>query len=167
MSIAPAIVVDSREQQPLIFANLPTEPGTLDAGDYSIAGLTHLVAVERKSLPDLLSCVGRERARFVRELRRLLGYRFRALVIEASLPELEAGEWRSKLKPSHVLGSLTAWQARYSLPVVFAGNRAAAGRYVEKFLYQCARTVAMELDAARAFVAVATPGDAPVPGGTI
>ncbi|MCZ6651725.1 MAG: hypothetical protein O7D91_01675, partial [Planctomycetota bacterium] len=115
MKISPVVIIDTREQHPWSFANLPTERATLDSGDYSIVGLTHLVVVERKSLPDLLGCLGRERDRFKRELQRLRGYRFRCLVVEASYADLEGGGWRSKIQPSHVLGSLAAWMAQYSL----------------------------------------------------
>ncbi len=147
MKIAPVIVVDSREQAPLRFENLPAEPGTLDTGDYSIRGLTHLIAVERKSLNDLLACVGRDRDRFKRELQRLRAYRYRLLVLEADAAALEAGVWQSHVKPSHVLGSLAAWTAQYGLPVWLAGSHEAAGRFVEKFLYQSARAVAAEAQA--------------------
>ena len=68
------ILIDTREQAPFAFtheryAGTTIEAGTLDTGDYSLAGLTDLVAVERKSLPDLVACLGRERERFERELR--------------------------------------------------------------------------------------------------
>ena len=144
MKIRPVVIVDSREQNAFVFMNLPSEPGTLDTGDYSVQGLTHLVAVERKSLDDLLACIGRERDRFKRELQRLRAYRFRALIVECDYSDLERGEWRSQLKPPHVLGSLSAWQAQYSLPVMLCGSHEAAGRFAERFLYQCARCVAME-----------------------
>ncbi|MCZ6652982.1 MAG: ERCC4 domain-containing protein [Planctomycetota bacterium] len=140
----PTIIIDTREQHPWSFANLPTERATLDSGDYSIVGLTHLVVVERKSLPDLLTCIGRERDRFKRELQRLRAYRFRCLVAEASYADLERGEWRSQLKPSHVLGSLIAWMAQYSLPVMLAGDHQAAARFAERYLFQAARCVAQE-----------------------
>jgi DNA excision repair protein ERCC-4 len=62
------IVVDSREQAPFLFEGYGAEvaQGTLTAGDYSLAGLESLVAVERKSLSDLVACLGRERDRFER-----------------------------------------------------------------------------------------------------
>ncbi|MCH9033809.1 MAG: hypothetical protein IID42_04820 [Planctomycetes bacterium] len=148
MKIEPVILVDSREKRPFIFENLPTEVGTLDTGDYSVAGLTHLIAVERKSLPDLLACCGRDRSRFKRELQRLKAYPFRLLVIETTAAELEAGDWRSKLKPSHVIGSLAAWQVQYSLPVWFGGDHAACGRFAERFLHQSVRTIANDYSAA-------------------
>ena len=65
------VVVDSREQAPYDFAGAScyagttVEQGTLSTGDYAPKGLEHLCAVERKSLPDFVACLGRERARFV------------------------------------------------------------------------------------------------------
>ena len=55
------IVIDTREQAPFPFSGeqyrgTETAFGTLDTGDYSLAGLTDKVAVERKSLPDLVAC---------------------------------------------------------------------------------------------------------------
>ncbi|MCC7291439.1 MAG: hypothetical protein IT449_05175 [Phycisphaerales bacterium] len=183
MKLSPTIIIDTREQAPFTFANLPSEPGTLDTGDYSVRGLEHLVAVERKSLDDLLACVGRERERFKRELQRLRAYRFRLLIVEASAADLEQGTypqaadtlnrngqasgtaplggsgtapqaadplrrpWRSKLTPAHVLGSLAAWTAQYTLPVWLGGTHDESGRFVERFLYQAARCVADEAEA--------------------
>ena len=116
----------------------------MSTGDYSIKGLEHLIAVERKSLDDLLSCIGIHRDRFKRELQRLRAYRFRCLVIEADYSTLEGGEWRSKIQPASVLGSLAAWQAQYSLPIWLAGEHEAAARFAERYLFQAARCVARE-----------------------
>lgn len=117
--------------------------------------LTHLIAVERKSLPDLLGCVGHDRDRFKRELQRLRAYRFRALVIETDYSTLERGEWRSKIQPASVLGSLSAWMAQFDLPIWLAGDHEAAGRFAEKYLYQCARCIAQENNAIGCHQAVA------------
>lgn len=143
MKLTPTIIIDTREQRPFAF-EMPTERGTLDTGDYSVKGLTHLIACERKELSDLLGCVGTHRERFKRELARLRGFRFRLLVIEAHATQLEEGNWRGKLKPNHVLGALAAWTAQYQLPMWLGGDHAAAGRFVERFLYQSARCVANE-----------------------
>jgi DNA excision repair protein ERCC-4 len=154
-TIRPCILIDSREQEPLAFANLPAERGTLDSGDYSVVGLTHLVAVERKSLPDLVTCCGSERDRFARELVRLRAYEYRAVVVESTLAEIEAGDWRSHILPAAVLGSVASWQARYA-PFVFAGDHAAAARWVERFLFQAARAIVERYSAAAALLATAT-----------
>lgn len=144
----PVILIDSREQTPLEFQNLSSETATLAAGDYSLKGLEHLIAVERKSLPDLLACIGRERDRFKRELQRLRAYRFRLLLVETDAAALEAGAWRGEIQPAHVLGSLAAWTAQFGLPVWLAGDHARAGRFLERFLFQCARAVLLENGAA-------------------
>ena len=69
----PIIVVDTREQKPLSFQRLEAVPGTLAIGDYSIAGLEHLFAVERKTIADLVGCCApaENRSRFERELHKL------------------------------------------------------------------------------------------------
>ncbi|MCH8854120.1 MAG: ERCC4 domain-containing protein [Planctomycetes bacterium] len=147
----PVVLIDTREQAPWTFT-LATEAATLDTGDYSIKGLERLIAVERKSLGDLLGCVGRHRDCFKRELQRMRGYRFRALIIEATLAELDEGNWRGLLKPSHVLGSLAAWQAQYSLPILLAGDRHLAAAFAERYLFQCARALSQEHTAVSVFV---------------
>lgn len=131
-------ICDTREQTPLDLDPLATEPGTLATGDYSIRGLEHVVAIERKSLSDMLSCVGTDRKRFDREVQRLLAYPVRALVIEATWADIEEGEWRSKVTPQAALGSILGWIAS-GLPVVMAGSHARAGKYVSRLLFIAAR----------------------------
>ncbi|MBK9126516.1 MAG: ERCC4 domain-containing protein [Phycisphaerales bacterium] len=156
MKLKPVAIVDTREQRPWRFAHLPAERGTLATGDYSVRGLETLVALERKSLGDLVGCCGRERTRFVAELQRLRAYRFRAVVVEATLAEIERGGWPGKLTPAHVLGSIASWQARYS-PFVFAGDADAAARWAERYMYQAARATLESYSAARALLEAATP----------
>ena len=130
-------IVDTREQAPLELPWIASERGTLSTGDYSVKGLEHHVAIERKSLPDLVACCGRERERFDREVRRLLAYPVRALVVEADWPAIEAGNWRGKLTPRQVGSSLISWQVQ-GLPVVLAGNRDRAARLVASMLRRTA-----------------------------
>ena len=131
-------IVDTREQQPLCLDPLQSELGTLPTGDYSVRGLEQVVAVERKSLDDLLACVGRERERFEREVQRLLAYPVRALVVESFWSNVEQGGWRSQVKPQAVVGSLLGWIAR-GLPVVMAGDHAKAGEFTSRLLFTAAR----------------------------
>lgn len=145
--IAPTIIMDSREQLAWEFPNLPSERAGLDTGDYSVKGLEYLICLERKSLDDLLGCVGRERERFERELARMRGYRFRLVIVEASAADLAAGGWRSKVHPNAVTGSLIAWGIDYGLMVWPAGDRDAACEYAERWLYRAALRVAREAEA--------------------
>ena len=131
-------IIDTREQTPLDLSPLRSVPGTLPTGDYCVIGLESIVAVERKSQGDMLACMGGDRERFEREVQRLLAYPVRALVIESTWQEFEAGGWRSKIKPASAIGSLLGWSAM-GLPVVMAGTRQQAGRYVSRLLYIAAR----------------------------
>ena len=122
-----AIIVDSREQAPFNFGpDVATVTGSLAAGDYSLVGLENHVAIERKSLPDLAACVSRERERFKRELQRLRAYRCRAVVVEGNIDAVMAHEYRARVHPNAVLGSIAAWQIRYSTGFIWAGEHAAA-----------------------------------------
>ncbi|MBM3956857.1 MAG: hypothetical protein FJ313_02250 [Gemmatimonadetes bacterium] len=137
-------VIDTREQAPLNLAPLRTVRGTLETGDYSILGLEHIVAVERKSLSDLVACVGRERERFERELQRLLAYPVRAMVVEAFWADLEGGAWRGEVRPAAVTGSVLSWIAA-GIPVLLAGDRRRAALAVRGILWHAARHRLREL----------------------
>ncbi|MCY2991306.1 MAG: hypothetical protein NTY19_26045 [Planctomycetota bacterium] len=131
-------IIDTREQCPLDLSPLQTITAALNTGDYSIVGLETVVSIERKSLTDLLGCIGQERERFDREVMRLLAYPVRALIIESTWQEIEAGDWRSKITSAAALGSLLGWIAA-GLPVVMAGDHERAGRYVSRLLFTAAR----------------------------
>ncbi len=137
-------LVDTREQLPLDLTPLRMEPSTLATGDYTVKGLESVVAIERKGLDDLLACVGRERDRFDREVIRLLAYPVRVLVVEASWPQIEFGQWRSQVKPEAVIGSLLGWQAQ-GLAVHMAHDHERAGKHVARLLYQVAKRRYREL----------------------
>jgi ERCC4-type nuclease len=137
-------IIDTREQTPLDLAPLKTVTATLNTGDYSVLGLQHLIALERKSLPDLLACVGSERDRFDREVQRLLAYPTRCLVGEASWAQIEAGDWKSQVKPAAALGSLLGWIAQ-GLPVIMAQNHDNASHYASRLLFLAARRRFREL----------------------
>ncbi len=131
-------VVDTREQTPLDLAPLQTVSGTLATGDYSVAGLEGVIAIERKSESDMLFCIGPERERFDKEVQRLLAYPCRALIIESSWHVFEHGGWRSRVTPAAAIGSLLGWSAM-GLPIVMAANHERAGKYVARLLFIAAR----------------------------
>lgn len=136
------IVIDSREQTPFEFGDgVQTVPGSLETGDYSIQGCTDLISVERKSLPDLVGCIGQGRERFERELRRLRGYTYKAVIIEATLKQCMAGKWRGKITPSQLLGSIASWRVKYKIDFIYAGDAESAAqetlRILRKFYDYC------------------------------
>ncbi len=139
-------IVDTREQLPLDLAPLQVQTGTLDTGDYSLAGCEHVVRIERKSLDDLLGCVGRDRERFDREVQRLLAYPVRVLLVESTWGEIELGQWRSKVTPEAAIGSLLGWQAA-GLSIHMVGDHDRAGKHVARLLFTVAKRRYRELRA--------------------
>lgn len=132
------VVIDTREQAPFAFNGYEAEvlAGTLPTGDYSLAGLEDRVAVERKELGDLVACLGRERERFERELQRAAGLDAFMVVVESPWEALAKGNYRSALNPHAACQSVLAFQARYRIPFLFAGSRAAAEYATWGFLRQ-------------------------------
>jgi len=148
----PTVLIDSREQTPLSFKRLPfrslrEEDGEgLYSGDYSLAGGETLFAVERKSIPDLVSCCGPSRDRFERELHRLRGYRFARVIVTGPRSDIEEANYRSQMLPKAVLSTLAAFEARYDIPFVFCANEVAAASQVEVWAYWFAREMLRTVD---------------------
>ncbi len=131
--LQPCIVIDTREQAPLVFTGLPSITSALQTGDYSFAGGEELFSIERKSIPDLVACcTGDNRERFERELHRLRGFKFARLLIVGYRLEVEQHRYRSNLKPKAVLSTLAAFEARY-IPVVWSETPEQAAQLIERW----------------------------------
>ena len=133
--------MDSREQVPFAFqhekySGTAVESGTLDTGDYSLAGLTDRVAVERKELGDLVACLTSGRERFERELQRAAALDAFAVLVEATWADLAGGQYRSQLNPHSACQSVLAFTCRYRIPFLFAGSRSGAEYVTWGFLRQ-------------------------------
>lgn len=145
----PVILVDTREQTPLLFTDaVATETAGLVTGDYSCRGCTELVAIERKSLPDLVACVGVERERFMEQVSRLLAVPIRALVVEATWEALASGAYCSQTNPRSVTGTVLSLVAR-GLPVLLVGDARGASEAVERLLV---RVFKQQFEQAQAFM---------------
>ena len=128
-------VIDTREQIPLDLAEygLDVVPGTLPWGDYSIAGLERLVALERKSIDDFTACCGNERGRFEREILALRGYSVKAVICEFSFSDVLDHRYRSKIEPASVIGSIERWMI-CGIPFIMAETPAGASWIVAGIL---------------------------------
>ncbi|MBD3335256.1 MAG: hypothetical protein GF355_07040 [Candidatus Eisenbacteria bacterium] len=129
---AALFVIDSREQRP--YRLEPSKVAALPTGDYSIAGFEDRIAVERKTKADLYVCIGRERQRFERELERLAGFDFAAIVIECSLPDFLRPPAPSLVHPRAAIGSLLSWAVRHGVHAIFAGDRRHGAAVTKKIL---------------------------------
>jgi len=151
------VVRDSREQLPWCLDPLVVRVGALTTGDYSIQGLENLVAIERKSLSDLVTCCGRERKRFERELDRLRAYPHHCVVVEASWSTISAGSWVGSITPGQALSSIASWVAE-GVPFVMADDRGGAQDFAVRFLSSIARHTCAKLRAFMPGLAAAREG---------
>jgi ERCC4-type nuclease len=128
MSAAPFIVyADTREQSiPPFPSGVTVERVTLDAADYTTPVLQGVAVIERKSVGDFASTITAGRERFEDEIRRLDGYRWRAIVVEGDLSQV--------YRATSILGSIASFYARHDLPTLFAVNAAGAGRLIAGIL---------------------------------
>jgi DNA excision repair protein ERCC-4 len=130
--------IDTREQWPWPLTPLRTISKARQTGDYGLAAAPDYVALERKSLNDLICCCTSERERFEREVERLRAFPIRFLIVESSWQEIEAGAWRSSAKPNVLIGSLLSW-ACGGLPFILADNHERASQFAARILFQAAR----------------------------
>ncbi len=132
--------MDSREQLSYQFKT-PSEVGALACGDYSICGLENHVAVERKTIDDLIGCLTTGRERFERELHKGKALDFFALVIEGSLSDIANGRYRSQMNPKSAIQSLLTFSVRYRLPIFFCESRQYGQKVTESLLCKYVREI--------------------------
>ena len=133
------IIIDSREQKPYDFGCINPPPAVevaaLKAGDYSLKGFEGRIAIERKSLQDAFGTFGTGRKRFERELERMIGLQFAAVVIEADWDTIvRRPPLRSQLHPKTVVASIAAWCQRYRIHFWTCPNREFAERWTYRLL---------------------------------
>ncbi len=129
----PYVLIDTREQRPLRFTpDLGVDCGvaTIPFGDYSVRGFTAHIALERKSIADLVSTLSHGRERFESELDKLAEYRWKAILIEGDQVDIEGHAYRSNMLPQAVLGSLRAFAWRWGVPHFWCTNPAGAAAHV-------------------------------------
>jgi hypothetical protein len=141
----PVLLIDRREQRPLIFARLQSIPATLPEGDIGIDGVPDWIVERKGTLDELASCcVGSNRDRFERELWRLRPYTWKRLLIVGATCERDilTHPYRSAINPRCVLGSLFTWSARFLLPYALVPTPESAARLVETWaFYWCKEKV--------------------------
>lgn len=135
----PTIIIDSREQKPYVFrdaqgAYYDTIIKALPAGDYSIEGYECEIAVERKSLDDLVNTVIHSKERFHRELTKLRMYGYAIIVVEATVGEILAHNYSSQASPKAVLASALSKHSTFGIPVMFWDTRQIANELTRIWL---------------------------------
>lgn len=134
------ITIDTREPWPhpwaeYFSADVTIQREGLETGDICLSALPDAAVVERKTVGDLLACLGRERDRFERELQRSRYVGRLVVVCEGTVADLlcEARRRGGGMSDASILGTLAAWQRRFC-PFFFAGSVRIAAEFCERFL---------------------------------
>ena len=127
------IRTDTREQSPWefnsCFGDYSIIVDTCKHGDYVLDIDPTLASVERKSLPDFVACVGRDKERFHKQIAGMVGaVEYPLLIVEADYGMLEVGSgWRGKMTPEAVLAGL-ARVHQMGIPSLLCRSRGEAER---------------------------------------
>lgn len=141
----PVIVVDTREQLPYGFESFSNwiggiESRALETADYSVAGYEGVIALERKTLVDIVGSLMNGRERFLREMERLESFRYKCLCIEASRTELKSPYTFArdvKAHPNGIVGSLDAIAAKHGIMIHYGDNRELSEEFAASWLSKC------------------------------
>lgn len=136
----PILLIDTREKQPFDFepddAFESIEYVKLEAGDYSIKGLEHLIVIERKATVDeLFINFSKEKERINAEFERLKNHKFKILMIEASCEDVMnpmkyyinkkgINKQHPKMPVAVVMNGLNDLIIGHGVLVMFGGSRA-------------------------------------------
>jgi ERCC4-type nuclease len=126
----PVVLIDTRERVPLNFSRFTNwiageSRQKLDAGDYGILGMENVLALERKSLSDLITTLIQQRQRFFKMCEKLAQCRWRALLVEASYEDIKSPydeEFTTHAHPNAVSGTLDALEAKFGIPVIYTSQ---------------------------------------------
>lgn len=106
----------------------------LDTGDYSLEGLEDKLCIERKGrISELAVNLGKDKARFMREIERMKDFPYKFLILEFSLEDLmkfpvdsdiPEAKWKSmKITNKYILKMLVEFQLYDGIHVIFCGSK--------------------------------------------
>ena len=139
------IIRDSREKRGFDLDG-PTSVAGLKTCDYTIDGFQDDIGIERKSMDDLIACLGKQRDRFERELVRARDFQYSAVIVEGTFADLAAGNYISRMNPKSAVESISAFEVRYRIQFLFCCNQSLAARKCESLLRKFWREKQLELD---------------------
>lgn len=125
------VIIDTREQQPWSFDHYAVAHKKLDTGDYSIEGLEHKLAVERKkSVNEIANNV--TESRFKDVLTRLSSFEYAFILLEFNInsvldypvgSNLPKRMWdKVKISPAFLVKNILDWQIKHNIHVIFCGS---------------------------------------------
>lgn len=113
----------------------------LDVGDYTIEGLEEVLMIERKTIGDLWGTLGNQTnyKRFLREIERAKDHKYKFLIIEGSVVDVNRGYAYSKVPVENIHAKLISLQIKHNIHVIFAGRKDIARAYVRRLMHKIFR----------------------------
>ena len=153
-----SIIHDTREQNTerarrrYAAFGCPVSACVLDFGDYTYnarlldgkpifdetSKVFPYISIERKmSLDELAGCFTHDRKRFEAEMVRAQDHGSRVFLLceNSTWENLLLGRYRSKFRPQSFLASITAWEIRYNLQLIFCKEETSP-RLIKEILYR-------------------------------
>jgi len=129
------IIIDTKEQKPYRIPGAMFK--ALDTGDYSIAGLENIFAIERKTLSDFYRSITKGHARFRKEIQRAKEFLDFVILVEAD-PEKLIDTYSNgrQIHPNSIRGTVKKWREEYGIRWVFVKTSRQGKKFVEWQLKQ-------------------------------
>ena len=129
------IIIDSREKLPFEFTSSKVNSVTtrkLDTGDYSLEGFEDILCIERKdSVSEFYNNITQKR--FWAEMERMKNYKYRFLLFEFSVSQVEQFPYgaglpknvinKLKISSAYLMKCIARIQIEYGIHVVFGEDR--------------------------------------------
>lgn len=130
------VIQDTREQTPWIFdyeKSIAQEVGTLKTGDYTLKGFEDKLCIERKGcIEEFANNLGRDFARFKRELHRMDEYPHSFIICEFPMRDLIEYPFHqknyklqktAKISGKYLLKQIMEIQLQHNVKIIFCGNK--------------------------------------------
>ena len=136
------VIKDTREQDGYTFESFTGRYTScagmvvqkLDTGDYSLEGLEDKLCIERKGrISELAINLGKDKARFMREIERMKEFPFKFLILEFSLDDVikfpegadipQSNMSKVKITGKYLLKMLVELQMNHGIPILFCDNK--------------------------------------------
>lgn len=126
------IIIDTREQKPLVFTGHKTITRKLDEGDYATEESESKIVIERKTLEDFYGSIIQGHARFKAEiLRSRAKNKVFYIFLQGRIEDFISLKWSDrelKTKPETIKKMLETMIERYDLKIIECPNRTAMSK---------------------------------------
>lgn len=117
----------------------------LDTGDYTLEGLEDKLCIERKGrISEIATNLGKDKARFMREIERMKTFPFKFIILEFSLSDvmefpigsdIPEEKWGSIVVTNkYILKMLVELQMYHDIHIIFCGNKKNAKLMINSIL---------------------------------